>query len=70
MTLPEASANPPGNDDPFEDPILAQMRRWGVEPTREAYIELNWPELEPDEWTAEHEADLPEQFQDWSRFKS
>jgi hypothetical protein len=29
---------------------------------------MNWPE-KPEPWTAEHEADLPKELQDWSQFK-
>jgi hypothetical protein len=51
------------------DSLLRVMKRDGIPLTRQNYIEMNWPE-KPEQWTAEHEADLPEQFRDWSRFKS
>jgi hypothetical protein len=35
----------------------------GIEPTREAYLDLAWPDR-PAEWTAEHELELPEPLRD------
>jgi hypothetical protein len=35
----------------------------GVPLTRQNYIDMNWLGKPPEEWTAEHEADLPEMFQ-------
>jgi len=43
------------------------MRRLGIPLTRESFIAFNWPEP-PEEWTGEHEAELPVELQDWARF--
>jgi hypothetical protein len=51
------------------DDIEQLLAESGVEVTRETYISLNWfgQDIE-DEWTPEHEAELPEHLQDWSLF--
>jgi hypothetical protein len=36
---------------------------------RETYILLNYFGDPPEPWTAEHEAELPEELQDWSLFE-
>jgi hypothetical protein len=49
-------------------PILDQMIASGVPLTRENYIGANWGDIDPEDWTAEHEASLPAPFQkdvDW-----
>jgi hypothetical protein len=38
------------------------MVEGGVPLTRENFIAYNWLGKPPEEWTAEHEADLPEMF--------
>jgi len=43
------------------------MRRLGIPLTRDNFIAFNWPEP-PEEWTAEHEEELPAQLQDWAQF--
>lgn len=43
-------------------PVLEHMVKHGVPLTRENYIAMNWGGAAPGEWTAEHEADLPEIF--------
>ena len=45
------------------------MRECGVPVTRENYIAMNWGEPLP-AWTAELEMELPDELQDWSRFKT
>jgi hypothetical protein len=35
--------------------------------TRQNYIDLNWMGDPPDPWTALHEAELPQQLQDWTK---
>ena len=52
----------------MEDEWIAWMKAKGVEVTRENYINLIWGEPLPP-WTAELEAELPDELQDWSRFK-
>jgi len=45
------------------------MKEAGIPVTRENYyIAMNWGEPVP-EWTAELEAELPEELQDWSLFE-
>jgi hypothetical protein len=51
----------------LEDPILHAMLEDGIPITRENYVEFNLGE-QPEPWTAEHEAELPEELQDWSAF--
>ena len=46
-----------------DDPILQTMLRRGVPLTREAYVAMNWPD-EPEEWTPEHEEQMPACFRD------
>ena len=47
------------------DLILRGMVRDKLPLTRENYIFRNWGEM-PEDWSAEHEAELPEKLQDWS----
>lgn len=44
-----------------DDPMLQHMLDRGMPLTRETYIARNWPD-EPEEWTAEHEMELPACF--------
>jgi hypothetical protein len=39
------------------------MKAAGIPLTRENYIAYAWGGTPPEEWSAEHEADLPEMFQ-------
>jgi hypothetical protein len=50
------------------DPILERMKKLGGPITRERYIWNNWPDG-VEHWTAEHEAALPEELQNWQRFE-
>jgi hypothetical protein len=45
------------------DVVLQHMLARGVPLNRENYIALNWMD-EPEEWTAEHEMEVPECFRD------
>jgi hypothetical protein len=45
------------------DRLLEWMKRNGVAITREKYIALAYGSDGPDKWTAEDEADLPEELQ-------
>lgn len=45
------------------DPVLQTMLNSGGPLTREDYIQMAYPGNRPDPWTAEHEAELPEAFQ-------
>jgi hypothetical protein len=49
--------------------LLADMKRKGIAPTRENDLHVAYFGDIPDPWTAEHEADLPAELQDWSQFK-
>jgi len=49
------------------DDMLAWMESEGLDITRENYIAFNWGSGIT-EWTPEHEAELPEELQDWSQF--
>jgi hypothetical protein len=50
-----------------QHPLVRTMKKHGIPVTRENFIGLNWLD-QPKEWTAEHEAELPEHLQDWSQF--
>lgn len=49
--------------------VLADMRKAGLEITRENFIAWNWAGI-PLEWDDEYEDQLPENLQDWSLFES
>jgi hypothetical protein len=52
------------------DGVLALMKRYGMPMTREKYIALAYMgDRLPDELGAEEEANLPPQFQNWTRFR-
>jgi len=51
-----------------DDVLVRSMRKNGQPVTRENYIALAWPEV-PVPWLPEHEAELPEELQDWSVFE-
>jgi len=46
----------------FDDPIGQWLITHGIAVTRESSIKANYLQ---DEWTAEHEAELPEVLQQW-----
>jgi hypothetical protein len=46
-----------------DDPVLRHMIDRGSPLTRETYIHTNWMDF-PEEWTAEHEMQVPECFRD------
>jgi hypothetical protein len=50
------------------DRVIALMKEAGIPVTRKNYIATSWGEPLP-EWTAELEAELPEELQDWSLFE-
>ena len=58
LNSPEESTSQVGSDATLEF-----MKRKGMPLTREKYLEQAYPEGTPDPWTAELEAELPEQFQ-------
>lgn len=62
---PEASTSQAGSNA-----TLAYMRKMNLPLTRETWMDLSYPDGLPEPWTAELEAEVPEQFQDWSRVKS
>lgn len=47
----------------MKSPVLALMREYGVEPTRENYLLFNYCGEPPAELSAEEEAELPRQLQ-------
>lgn len=47
----------------YKDPLVTWMRNHNIPVTRDRYIGLNWPDGEPDPWTPEDEAQLPEELQ-------
>lgn len=59
----------PMHPEPDEDPGLVTLRRYGIPVTRENYLSLAFGDPVP-ELSAEQEADLPPELQDWSRFKA
>jgi hypothetical protein len=50
------------------DPVVEAMLRLKLPMTRKTWLSLAHLEM-PVRWTAEHEAELPEVFQDWSKVK-
>ena len=48
--------------------IIDLLEEAGIPVTRENYIDLAWGNPLP-QWTAELEAQLPEELQDWSLFE-
>lgn len=50
-----------------QEEFLAYLKKAGIKVNRENYIALAWGEPLP-EWTAELEAELPEELQDWKLF--
>jgi hypothetical protein len=49
-----------------KDPVVQWLVSMNIPVTRENYITHNWPGPDmPEEWTGEHEAELPEELQDW-----
>ena len=43
----------------MQDPIVQLMIRYQIPLTRDNWIEMAWSEM-PEEWTAEHEAEIPD----------
>lgn len=41
------------------DGVIKTLERCGLEYNRENYIKVNWAGVEIDEWTWEHEEELP-----------
>ena len=62
MSEQVGSAPPTGTDS-----VLEALQRHGIPVTREAYLGLAYGEPVP-ELTAEQEAELPPELQDWTRF--
>jgi hypothetical protein len=50
------------------DPVLHGLRRDKLALSRENYVIRNWGDV-PEEWNAEHEAELPVKMQNWSQFE-
>jgi hypothetical protein len=47
----------------YVDPLVAWMKDHNIPITRESYLNLAYPEGEPEEWSAELEALLPVEIQ-------
>lgn len=54
---------------PGQAAIVTTLYKEGEDITRESYIAHNWAGLDVSDWTAENEAELPEELQDWSLFR-
>jgi hypothetical protein len=53
-----------------KDPVVEWLESMNIPVTRENYIDHNWPGNDmPDEWTGEHEAQLPRELQKRSQFE-
>jgi hypothetical protein len=52
-----------------DDGTLNHMMESGMALTRANYIGLNWAGQIPSPWTSQHEEELPEPLQDWSRVR-
>ena len=50
-----------------EDSLAKYMEKIGIPVTRESWIEMNWMPDPPKPWTAEYEAMLPEELQDFTK---
>jgi len=66
MTSQAASVTRTGTDP---SDLLRLMKERGVPLTRDNYLHMAYFGELPEQWTPEHEADLPKQFQDFSQFK-
>jgi hypothetical protein len=64
--MPKESIPHPGTNG---HPVVEHMQRCGIPVTRENFIDMNWPDGKPDPWEADHEADVPDELQDWSQFE-
>jgi hypothetical protein len=51
-----------------KDYVAKQLSDLGLPRTRENWIANAWGGLAIEEWTPEHERELPEDLQDWSLF--
>ena len=51
------------------DEVLGQMIAGNMPLTRDMYLSLAYGDHMPDPWTADHEAQLPEMFQDPSKLQ-
>jgi hypothetical protein len=52
------------------DPTLDYMIKKGIPLTRERWIKLNWLGDPPEPWCIEHEMEMPEFLQDYSKVES
>jgi hypothetical protein len=62
--LQEVSVSEPGQDEEYEDGTLSLLKDSGVPVTRENYLQLAYMGQLPEEWTWEHEMDLPPELQE------
>jgi hypothetical protein len=70
MISQAASDHPTGRkNDPMVEKLVQQMKQDGIPLTRDNYLHVAYFGETPDPWTPEHEADLPVELQDFSRFK-
>jgi hypothetical protein len=52
------------------DDVTKMLEDSGVPVTRANYIAMSWGDDIVEEWTSEHELELPEELQDWSRYET
>jgi hypothetical protein len=57
-----------GNREGGTSALLQWMQENGVAITRQTYLELTWGPSLPNPWTKDHEAALPGELRDWTRF--
>lgn len=50
-----------------DDILVNWLNKKGIPVTRDNYIALAYPDGPPAPWTAEHEADLPDELQDMDK---
>jgi hypothetical protein len=49
------------------DSLIADWIAHGIQPDREGWIDSNWGPDVPKNWTWEHEDEIPEPLQDWTK---
>lgn len=51
------------------DDVTKMLEAAGVAVSRANYIAMSWGDDVVNEWTTQHETELPEELQDWSRYE-
>ncbi len=65
--MPAASPRQPGTSSDYEESHVESLKMAGKPVRRENWIRLAWGREAPVPWTAEHEAELPSELQDWDK---